>query len=99
MKITDVYSTDPYVEIVYHPSTEWQPNWNESLEPPVTVEVRLNSTAIEAITWAFDQKCKLETLQAQLGANPMLDQAIKNYQDALSTVTMINTIVGNEDAQ
>ena len=97
MKITNVYSTDPYVEILYHHSDEWAPDWNSSNEPPVAVEVRLNSIAVEAITWASNQMHTMESLKQQMGINPVLDQAIKNFQDSVDTLAVISGLVGKHD--
>lgn len=99
MKITNIYSTSPYVEIIYTNSTEWAPDWNQPLEPPVSVEIRLTDQASDAITWAVDQMHNIESLKTQMGINPLLDQAIKNYQESVDTLTVIGALVGKHDVQ
>lgn len=96
MKITDIYSSNPYIEIHY---SAGESHWGETLEPTYSVEVRLNDVASDAITWAYNQMQNIEKLNSQLGINPVLDQAIKNYQESVSTLTVMQGLLGKTDEQ
>lgn len=97
MKITDIYSSTPYIELSFSAS-EWSGSLSGSLEPEYTVEVRLSDDAQSAITWAYNQMQNIEELKKQMGINPALDQAIKNYQEASSNLQVIHGLLGEHNA-
>ena len=97
MKITDIYSSTPYIELSFS-AREWSSSLSGSLEPEYTVEVRLSNDAQSAITWAYNQMQNIEELKKQMGINPVLDQAIKNYQEASSNLQVIHGLLGEHNA-